>query len=99
MPQFPKKKSISKFRYFYRMQLRLSGWRMLPFAPGCCPRQWSFVVTFNEYKLRARRGGDAAGRAALRFRLPDSLTTLKLHTVVSTVDGRMGALDQTFKTF
>jgi hypothetical protein len=42
---------------------------------------------------------DTTGKAALRFRLPDSLTTWKLHTVVSTADGRMGALDQTFKTF
>jgi hypothetical protein len=42
---------------------------------------------------------DAAGRAALRFRLPDSLTTWKLHAIASTADGRMDALDQTFKTF
>ena len=42
---------------------------------------------------------DSAGRAALRFRLPDSLTTWKLHAIASTTDGRIGALDQTFKTF
>jgi A-macroglobulin TED domain/Alpha-2-macroglobulin family/Carboxypeptidase regulatory-like domain/MG2 domain/A-macroglobulin receptor binding domain len=42
---------------------------------------------------------DAAGRTGLRFRLPDSLTTWKLHAIASTADGRMGALDQTFKTF
>lgn len=42
---------------------------------------------------------NAAGRATLRFRLPDSLTTWKLHAIASTADGRIGALDQTFKTF
>ena len=39
------------------------------------------------------------GRAALSFRLPDSLTTWKLHALASTIDGRIGAIDQTFKTF
>jgi hypothetical protein len=39
------------------------------------------------------------GRAALHFNLPDSLTTWKLHALASTVDGRIGELDQTFKTF
>jgi hypothetical protein len=42
---------------------------------------------------------NAAGRAALRFTLPDSLTTWKLHAVGSTVDGRITAVDRTFKTF
>jgi len=42
---------------------------------------------------------DAAGRASLHFRLPDSLTTWKLHALASTVDGRMASLDQTFKSF
>ena len=42
---------------------------------------------------------NAAGRAALQFTLPDSLTTWKLHAVGSTVDGRITAVDQTFKTF
>ena len=41
----------------------------------------------------------ASGRASLHFNLPDSLTTWKLHALASTVDGRIGALDQTFKTF
>jgi len=41
----------------------------------------------------------ANGRAALRFNLPDSLTTWKLHALASTMDGRIGVLDQTFKTF
>jgi len=42
---------------------------------------------------------DAGGRASLHFNLPDSLTTWKLHALASTVDGRIGALDQTFRTF
>lgn len=41
----------------------------------------------------------AAGRATLKFTLPDSLTTWKLHAVGSTVDGRITAVDRTFKTF
>jgi Alpha-2-macroglobulin family/A-macroglobulin TED domain/MG2 domain/Carboxypeptidase regulatory-like domain/A-macroglobulin receptor binding domain len=41
----------------------------------------------------------ANGRASLHFNLPDSLTTWKLHALASTVDGRIGVLDQTFKTF
>jgi len=42
---------------------------------------------------------DSNGHASLRFRLPDSLTTWKLHALVSTVDGRFAALDRTFKSF
>jgi uncharacterized protein YfaS (alpha-2-macroglobulin family) len=42
---------------------------------------------------------NAAGRAALNFTLPDSLTTWKLHAVGSTVDGKITAVDRTFKTF
>jgi hypothetical protein len=42
---------------------------------------------------------DAQGHASLHFRLPDSLTTWKLHALASTVDGRFAALDRTFKTF
>jgi hypothetical protein len=42
---------------------------------------------------------DAAGRASLHFKLPDSLTTWKLHALASTVDGRIASLDQTFKSF
>jgi CD109 antigen len=42
---------------------------------------------------------DASGRASLHFRLPDSLTTWKLHALASTVDGRIASLDQTFKSF
>jgi hypothetical protein len=42
---------------------------------------------------------DASGRASLHFRLPDSLTTWKLHALASTADGRISALDQTFKSF
>jgi phage baseplate assembly protein gpV len=42
---------------------------------------------------------NAAGHAALKFKLPDSLTTWKLHAVGSTVDGRITAVDRTFKTF
>lgn len=41
----------------------------------------------------------ANGRASLHFNLPDSLTTWKLHALASTVDGRIGVLDQSFKTF
>ncbi|MGA2219381.1 MAG: alpha-2-macroglobulin family protein, partial [Terracidiphilus sp.] len=42
---------------------------------------------------------NSAGRVSLQFSLPDSLTTWKLHALASTIDGRVGALDQTFKTF
>jgi hypothetical protein len=42
---------------------------------------------------------DAQGHAGLHFRLPDSLTTWKLHALGSTGDGRFASLDQTFKTF
>lgn len=42
---------------------------------------------------------NSTGRAALNFTLPDSLTTWKLHAVGSTVDGRITAVDRTFKTF
>ncbi|MGD0860180.1 MAG: alpha-2-macroglobulin family protein [Terracidiphilus sp.] len=42
---------------------------------------------------------DASGRASIHFRLPDSLTTWKLHALASTVDGRVSALDRTFKSF
>ena len=42
---------------------------------------------------------NTAGRATLHFALPDSLTTWKLHAVGSTADGRITAVDQTFKTF
>ena len=42
---------------------------------------------------------DASGHASLHFRLPDSLTTWKLHALASTVDGRFASLDQTFKSF
>jgi len=41
----------------------------------------------------------ANGRASLHFTLPDSLTTWKLHALASTVDGRMGVVEQTFQTF
>jgi len=41
----------------------------------------------------------AGGNAKLHFQLPDSLTTWKLHALASTVDGRVGVLDRTFKTF
>ncbi|HUB51290.1 MAG TPA: alpha-2-macroglobulin family protein [Terracidiphilus sp.] len=41
----------------------------------------------------------AGGRAALKFNLPDSLTTWQLHALASTVDGRVGALESNFKTF
>jgi CD109 antigen len=39
------------------------------------------------------------GRASLYFKLPDSLTAWKLHALASTTDGRIGVLDQTFRTF
>jgi hypothetical protein len=42
---------------------------------------------------------DAGGHTRLHFRLPDSLTTWKLHALASTADGRVAALDRTFKTF
>ena len=42
---------------------------------------------------------DAKGHAALKFTLPDSLTTWKLHAVGSTVDGRVTSVDRTFITF
>ncbi|HWG19988.1 MAG TPA: alpha-2-macroglobulin family protein [Terracidiphilus sp.] len=41
----------------------------------------------------------ANGRVALHFRLPDSLTTWKLHGFASTADGRIGSIDRTFQTF
>jgi hypothetical protein len=41
----------------------------------------------------------SGGRAVLKFTLPDSLTTWKLHAIGSTVDGRIAAVDRTFKTF
>jgi len=41
----------------------------------------------------------ANGRASLHFTLPDSLTTWKLHALASTTDGRIGVLDQMFRTF
>ena len=41
----------------------------------------------------------ANGRARLHFTLPDSLTTWKLHALASTTDGRIGVLNQTFRTF
>ncbi|MGA3159863.1 MAG: alpha-2-macroglobulin family protein [Terracidiphilus sp.] len=42
---------------------------------------------------------DASGRANIHFKLPDSLTTWKLHALASTIDGRIASLDQTFKSF
>ncbi len=42
---------------------------------------------------------DASGRASIHFRLPDSLTTWKLHALASTVDGRIAALEKIFKSF
>jgi hypothetical protein len=42
---------------------------------------------------------NASGHASLHFRLPDSLTTWKLHALASTVDGRIASLDQSFKSF
>lgn len=42
---------------------------------------------------------DASGRAAFHFTVPDSLTTWKLHAVVSTVDGRTEQLSSNFITF
>ena len=41
----------------------------------------------------------ANGRASLDFYLPDSLTTWRLHALASTIDGRVGTLESTFKTF
>jgi uncharacterized protein YfaS (alpha-2-macroglobulin family) len=41
----------------------------------------------------------ANGHANLHFTLPDSLTTWKLHALASTTDGRIGVIDQVFKTF
>lgn len=42
---------------------------------------------------------NSSGRAALKFTLPDNLTTWKLHATGSTIDGRITAIDQMFKTF
>jgi hypothetical protein len=42
---------------------------------------------------------DAKGHAALKFTLPDSLTTWKLHAVGSTLDGRVTSVDRKFITF
>jgi hypothetical protein len=42
---------------------------------------------------------DAQGHAALKFTLPDSLTTWKLHAIGSTLDGRVTSIDRTFITF
>lgn len=42
---------------------------------------------------------DKVGRANFNFKLPDSLTTWKLHAVGSTLDGRLTEIDRTFKTF
>jgi CD109 antigen len=42
---------------------------------------------------------DAKGHAALKFTLPDSLTTWKLHAIGSTLDGRVTSVDRTFITF
>jgi hypothetical protein len=39
------------------------------------------------------------GRAKLHVTLPDSLTTWTLHALASTIDGRVGAIDETFRTF
>jgi hypothetical protein len=39
------------------------------------------------------------GRANLDFHLPDSLTTWRMHALASTIDGRVGALESTFRTF
>ncbi len=41
----------------------------------------------------------AGGRANLSFHLPDSLTSWRLHALASTSDGRVGVLEDTFKTF
>jgi len=41
----------------------------------------------------------ANGRASFDFRLPDSLTTWRMHALASTIDGRVGALESTFRTF
>jgi uncharacterized protein YfaS (alpha-2-macroglobulin family) len=42
---------------------------------------------------------DKGGRANFNFKLPDSLTTWKLHAVGSTLDGRLTEIDRTFRTF
>ena len=39
------------------------------------------------------------GRANLDFHLPDSLTTWSMHALASTIDGRVGELESTFRTF
>ena len=39
------------------------------------------------------------GRANLDFHLPDSLTTWRMHALASTIDGRVGTLASTFRTF
>ena len=39
------------------------------------------------------------GHASFHFNLPDSLTTWKMRVLASTTDGRIGWLEQTFKTF
>jgi hypothetical protein len=41
----------------------------------------------------------AGGRTNLNFHLPDSLTTWQLRALASTSDGRVGVLEDTFKTF
>jgi hypothetical protein len=41
----------------------------------------------------------ANGRANLDFHLPDSLTTWRMHALASTIDGRVGTLERTFRTF
>jgi hypothetical protein len=41
----------------------------------------------------------SGGHAGIRFRMPDSLTTWKLHGLASTEDGRFGVIDRTFRTF
>lgn len=39
------------------------------------------------------------GRASFDFQLPDSLTTWRLHALASTIDGRVGFVESTFRTF
>ena len=39
------------------------------------------------------------GRANLDFHLPDSLTTWRMNALASTIDGRVGTLESTFRTF
>jgi len=39
------------------------------------------------------------GRASLDFHLPDSLTTWRMLALASTIDGRVGAIENTFRTF